>query len=159
MRVMAVSKPLKQRWFEDYATGEVFEFGQHTVTEDEIIEFARRYDPQSFHTDSEASKDSMFGGIIGSGWMSTALAMRMMWDHFIPTESALGSPGVDQLQWLFPVRPGDTLRMRASVLDTRLSQSKPDRGVVTVRQELVNQNNLVVMRLDGKSMHRIRPCD
>ncbi len=153
-----MSVPLRQRWFEDYAAGEVFEFGEHQVTQDEIIEFARRYDPQFFHIDPEAAKASMFGGIIGSGWMSSALAMRMMCDHFIPIESALGSPGVDNLRWMLPVRPGDTLRLRATVLDVQRSRSKPDRGVVTVRQELINQNDQVVMSLDGKAMHKVRPC-
>lgn len=150
---------LQQRWFEDYAAGEVFEFGEHHVTEAEIVGFARQYDPQYFHVDAQAAKNSPYGGLIGSGWMSTAIAMRMMCAHFVPHESALGSPGVDALRWLLPVRPGDTLRMRASVLDTRRSQSKPDRGVVTIRQELINQHDQVVMRLEGKSMHKVRPCD
>jgi acyl dehydratase len=153
-----MTNPLKERWFEDYATGEVFEFGAHQVSEAEVVGFARQYDPQFFHVDAEAAKASPYGGLIASGWMTTAVAMRMMCDHFIPTESALGSPGVDQLLWLLPVRPGDTLRMRASVLETRRSQSKPDRGVVTIRQEVLNQHHQIVMSLEGKSMHRLRPC-
>ena len=150
--------PLKQRWFEDYAVGEVFEFGEHFVSEAEILAFAQQYDPQLFHINLEAAKASPYGGLISSGWMTTAVAMRMMCTHFIPIESALGSPGVDQLRWLQPVRPGDTLRMRASVLDTRRSNSKPDRGVVTIRQEVLNQGGQVVMSLEGKSMHKVRPC-
>lgn len=150
--------PLKQRWFEDYAAGEVFEFGEHHVTEAEILAFANQYDPQLFHIDAEAAKASPYGGLISSGWMTTAVAMRMMCANFIPIESALGSPGVDQLRWLLPVRPGDTLRMRASVLDTKRSNSKPDRGVVTIRQEMLNQHGQVVMSLEGKSMHKARPC-
>jgi acyl dehydratase len=152
------STALKQRWFEDYSAGEVFEFGEHAVTEAEIVGFARQYDPQFFHVDAQAAQHSPYGGLIGSGWMSTAIAMRMMCAHFLPRDSVLGSPGVDQLRWLQPVRPGDTLRMRVSVLDSRRSQSKPDRGVVTMRQELINQNGQVVMSLEGKSMHRVRPC-
>lgn len=148
----------KQRWFEDYAAGEVFEFGEYHITDTEIIGFARQYDPQFFHVDAEAAKNSPYGGVIASGWMTAAVAMRMMCEHFIPTESALGSPGVDQLRWLLPVRAGDTLRMRASVLDCRRSSSKPDRGVVTIRQEVINQHDQVVMRLEGKSMHRVRAC-
>lgn len=149
----------KERWFGDYAVGEVFEFGEHQVTQDEIIDFAQRYDPQTFHTDPEAAKNSMFGGLIGSGWMSAAMAMRMMCDHFIPVDSALGSPGVDNLRWILPVRPGDTLRMRVTVVSVQASRSKPDRGVVTIRQELMNQNGQIVMTLDGKSLHRVRACD
>jgi acyl dehydratase len=152
-----MTNPLKHRWFDDYRVGEVFEFGAHAVSEAEIISFATQYDPQFFHVDREAAKASPYGGLIASGWMTAAVAMRMMCKHFIPDASALGSPGVDQLRWLLPVRPGDTLRIRASVLDTKRSQSKPDRGVVTVRQELLNQLDQVVMSLEGKSMHRVLP--
>lgn len=150
--------PLQDRWFGDYTPGEVFEFGDVEVTDTEIIGFARRYDPQPFHTDPDAAAGSAFGGLVASGWMSAALAMRLMCDHFIPAVSAMGSPGVDQLRWWVPVRPGDRLRLRATVLATHLSRSKPDRGVVTVRQELLNQADQVVMSLEGRSMHRVRPC-
>jgi acyl dehydratase len=148
---------LKQRWFEDYAVGEVFEFGQHEVTEQEIIGFARQYDPQPFHVDPEAAKSSPYQGLIASGWMTAALAMRMVCDHFIAAQSSMGSPGVDQVRWLHPVRPGDRLRMRVSILAVQRSRSKPDRGVVTARQEVINQHQQTVMSLDGKSMHRVRP--
>lgn len=151
--------PLKDRWFEDYVLGEVFEFGHYLVTQEEIIEFAKRYDPQTFHTDPVAAKNSIFAGLVGSGWMSTAIAMRMMCDDFLPVDSALGSPGVDHLRWLVPVRPGDTLHMRATVIEVKPSRSKPGRGVVSIRQELMNQNNQIVMSLEGKSMHMERPCD
>lgn len=150
---------LKQRWFDDYRKGEVFEFGSYTVTQAEIIGFATQYDPQFFHIDPEAAKGSAYGGLISSGWLTTAIAMRMMCDHFIPVDSAMGSPGVDHVQWLQPVRPGDTLSMRVSVMDTRRSESKPKRGVITLRQELINQNGEVVMSLEGKSMNEVRPCD
>lgn len=153
------SPALQQRWFDDYAPGEVFEFGQHEVTEQEIIAFARQYDPQPFHTDPEAARSFPYAGLIASGWMTAALAMRMMCDHFIPPRSALGSPGVDQLSWMRPVRPGDRLRMRVSILGVQRSRSKPDRGVITARQELINQDGQTVMSLDGKSMHLARPCN
>lgn len=149
--------PSKERWFEDYQAGEVFEFGDHQVTQDEIIEYARRYDPQPFHVDPVAARDSLYGDVIASGWMTAGVAMRMMCDHFIPPASGLGSPGVDHLRWILPVRPGDRLRLRATVLAVQRSRSKPDRGVVTVRQELLNQDGAVVMSLEGKSMHRVRP--
>lgn len=149
--------PLKERWFDDYLAGEVFEFGDYLVTQDEIIDYARRYDPQPFHLDPVAARDSLYGDVIASGWMSAGIAMRMMCDHFIPPASGLGSPGVDHLRWILPVRPGDRLRLRATVLEVQRSRSKPDRGVVTVRQELLNQDGAVVMSLEGKSMHRVRP--
>ena len=147
---------LKERWFEDYQAGEVFEFGEHLVSEAEIVSFATRYDPQFFHVDAHAAKNSPYGGLISSGWMTAAIAMRMMCDHFISQVSGMGSPGVDSLRWLLPVRPGDRLRLRASVLETVRSKSKPDRGVVTVRQELFNQHDQLVMSLEGKSMHKVR---
>lgn len=148
---------LRNRWFDDYAVGEAFEFGLHEVSEQEIIDFARQYDPQPFHVDPEAAAASPYSGLIASGWMTAALAMRMMCEHFIPAQSSLGSPGVEQIRWLHPVRPGDRLRMRVSILALQRSRSKPDRGVVTARQEVINQHQQVVMSLDGKSMHRIRP--
>lgn len=149
--------PPKERWFDDYQPGEVFEFGQHLVTQDEIIEYARRYDPQPFHVDPVAARSSIYGDVIASGWMTAGVAMRMMCEHFIPPASSLGSPGIDHLRWVVPVRHGDRLSLRATVLEVRRSQTKPDRGVVTVRQELLNQHGAIVMSLDGKSMHRVRP--
>lgn len=149
--------PLKQRWFEDYAQGEIFEFGDHLISEAEIIEFAQRYDPQPFHVDPEAARHSLFGGLVASGWMTVAVVMRMLCEHFISSTSALGSPGVDQLRWLLPVRPKDRLRVRVTILDVRRSSSKPDRGVVVLRQEALNQDGQTVMSLEGRSMHRCRP--
>lgn len=148
---------LRQRWFDDYAAGEVFEFGSYQITEDEIVGFARQYDPQPFHVDPDEAAASPYGGLIASGWMTVAVAMRMMCDHFVPPCSSMGSPGVEQVRWLHPVRTGDHLRMRVSILAVRRSRSKPDRGVVTVRQEVLNQHQQTVMSLDGKSMHRVRP--
>jgi acyl dehydratase len=148
---------LKQRWFEDYVQGETFKFGDYLVTEDEIVEFARHYDPQAFHVDPTAAAQSSFGGLVASGWMTSAVLMRMMCDHFISTVSAMGSPGVDQLRWLRPVRPGDRLHARVTVVETRRSQSKPDRGAVTLRQEAINQVGEVVMLLEGRALHRCRP--
>jgi acyl dehydratase len=151
---MSSTLPLKDRWFEDYAVGEVFEFGDRLITEEEIVEFALRYDPQPFHTDATAAAQSSFGGLVASGWMTAALLMREMCDHFIPPLSALGSPGVDQLRWQRPVRPGDRLRVRVTVLETRRSQSRPERGVVTLLQEVINQSGDVVMSLQGRALQR-----
>ncbi len=148
--------PLQERYFEDYTVGEVAEFGDHAVTEEEIIRFARAYDPQPFHTDPEAAKASHFGGLIASGWMTGSIVMRLYCDHFIPPHSAMGSPGIDKLQWLRPVRPGDRLRARATILATVRSRSKPDRGVVTILQEAVNQDGATVMSYEGKAMFLCR---
>jgi acyl dehydratase len=147
---VAPTVPLKERWFEDYAVGEVFEFGDRLVIETEIVEFALRYDPQPFHTDAEAA------ALVASGWMTGALLMREMCEHFISPLSAMGSPGVDELRWLRPVRPGDRLRVRVTVIEVRRSQSKPDRGAVTLRQEVINQAGDVVMTMRGRSLQRCR---
>jgi acyl dehydratase len=147
---------LKDRWFQDYVEGEVFTFGEHLVTKSEVIAFASRYDPQPFHVDAAAAAQSHFGGLVASGWMTGGVLMRMLCDHFIPAASAMGSPGGDQLRWLRPVRPGDRLHARVTVLETRLSRSKPDRGTVLLRQEAINQNDEVVMSLQGIAMFRCR---
>ncbi len=148
---------LKSRWFHDYVQGEVFEFGDYQVTAHEIIAFASRYDPQPFHVDAAAAAQSHFGSLVASGWMTGGVLMRMLCDHFIPEVSAMGSPGVDQLRWLRPVRPGDQLHARVTVLETRQSRSKPDRGTVLLRQEAINQHGEVVMSLQGMAMFRCRP--
>jgi acyl dehydratase len=150
------SVPLKERWFQDYQAGERFEFGDHLVTAEEIVDFARRYDPQPFHVDAQAAAASHFGGLVASGWMSASLLMRMLCEHFIPPSSAMGSAGVDDLRWLRPVRPGDRLHARVTVVDMRRSASKPDRGTVTFLQELVNQRGEVVMAMKGIALQRCR---
>jgi acyl dehydratase len=150
--------PPKERWFDDFAAGEVLEFGDYLVTEQEIVEFARKYDPQPFHLDAAAAAASHFGGLIGSGWMTCAIGMRLLCDHFIPPHSSMGSPGVDEVRWLEPVRPGDRLRMRSQVLEVRPSQSKPDRGVIIGRHELVNQHGRVVLTQTGRGMYKRRPA-
>ena len=152
-----MSVPPKERWFEDYADGESFEFGDHLVTEEEIVEFARRYDPQPFHLDHAAAAATHFGGLVGSGWMSCAIMMRMLCDHYISPRSSMGSPGIEQVRWLVPVRPGDRLRARVVVLKTRASQSRPDRGLVSARQELINQHGAIVMTVTGNGFYRKRP--
>jgi acyl dehydratase len=149
--------PLKERWFDDFRVGESFEFGHHQVTEQEIIDFARRYDPQPFHLDAEAAVQSHFGGLVASGWMTCGVLMRMLCDHFIPAHSSMGSPGIDELRWLKPVRPGDRLRARVEILDVKPSTSKPDRGVITVRQQLINQHDELVMSQSGRGMYKRRP--
>jgi len=148
--------PYKERYFEDYAVGEVAEFGDYLVTEEEIHSFASAYDPQPFHLDAEAGRRSHFGGLVASGWMTCAIVMRLYCDHFIPRVSAMGSPGIDALRWRAPVRPGDRLRARATVLAARRSTSKPDRGVITLLQEAVNQHGDTVVSYEGRAMFLCR---
>lgn len=150
--------PFKQRWFEDYEAGEVIELDEYPVSEEEIIEFARRYDPQSFHIDPEAAKDSAYGGLIASGWHTGSIMMRMLVDGFISEVASMGSPGLDEMRWLAPVRPGDVLRGRIHILETRRSASKPDRGLVRLSQEAINQRGEVVARWAGWNIYRARPA-
>ncbi len=137
--------PIADRYFEDYEAGAVYQLGSVEVDETEVIEFAKRYDPQPFHIDPTAAKKSMFGGIIASGWHTGSMMMRIIVDHFLSSVASLGSPGIDELRWLKPVRPGDTLSVRATILDTRRSRSKPDRGIVKSHIEVLNQYDEVVM--------------
>lgn len=149
--------PAPDRWFEDFNLGDVFEFGDNLMTEADILEYARKYDPQPFHVDPEAAKASIFGGLIASGWQTCAVVMRMMVDDFVPQNASMGSPGVDELRWLKPVRPGDRLRVRLTVVESLPSRSKPDRGVVKAFTETLNQDGDVVMTSRGMVMYRRRP--
>lgn len=151
--------PPTPRWFEDFTPGLVTEFGEYELTEAEIIDFARRYDPQPFHTDPEAAKQSNFGGLIASGWNTTAVMMRMLVDHYVPANASLGSPGIDEIRWLQPVRPGDRLRVRVTVQEATRSRSKPDRGVVRSLNEVLNQRGEVVMTMRGMMLMRARPAE
>jgi acyl dehydratase len=148
--------PYRQRYFEDYPVGEVARFGDHLVTADEIVEFARRYDPQAFHVDAEAARATVFGGLIASGWMTASCAMRLLVDHFISPIASMGSPGIDELRWLQPVRPGDRLSMRVTTLESRRSQSRPDRGLLRFRWEVLRGDGTMVMTMTGWGMYRAR---
>jgi acyl dehydratase len=135
----------KEEWFfEDYKRDAVFEFGPVEVGE-EVLKFARRYDPQPFHIDHEASKKSSYKGLIASGWQTCAFVMRELVEHYFSPVSSLGSPGIDELRWILPVRPGDKLMVRATTIETKLSRSKPDRGIVRTFIEAINQQYEVVM--------------
>ncbi len=144
--------PAEDRYFEDYVVGSTHEFGAIPVTEEEVIDFAQRFDPQSFHVDPEKAKKSIFGGIIASGWHTCAIAMRLFVDHYLSRVANLASPGVDEIRWVRPVRPGDELSIRVTVLDARQSRSKPERGIVTSLTEVVNQRGEVVMAMKGLSI-------
>jgi acyl dehydratase len=148
--------PVEERHFEDYAPGAVFEFGEIPVTEAEIIEFARRFDPQYIHVDRERAVQGPFGGLIASGWHTAAMMMRLIVDNFLPKTASLGSPGIDELRWLRPVRPGDVLSVRLSVLEGSRSRSKPDRGVVRTLCEVLNQDKAVVMSLRAMNIFACR---
>lgn len=148
--------PFAQRYFEDYWVGEVVEFGDYLVTEAEIIEFASKYDPQVFHLDKEAARQSSFGELVGSGWMTVGITMRLMVLHFISPLSSMGSPGVDQIRWHMPVKPNDHLRLRMHTTDKKRSTSKPDRGMLWFDSLAINQNNETVMTMKGLGMNRTR---
>ena len=143
-------------YLDDFIPGEVREFGRYAVTREEIIDFASRYDPQPFHVDEEAAKSSPYGGLISSGWMTCAIAMRLACDAYLLQSASMGSPGVDQIRWLQPVRPGDVLRMRITVREVKPSQSKPDRGIVRTGWELLNQRDEIVMTSEGMGMFERR---
>ena len=146
-----------ERYFEDYPPGAIFTGGSVTVSENDIIEFARKYDPQPMHIDPEAAVRGRFGGLIASGWHSGAVMMRLFADHILSPVSSVASPGLDELRWHLPVRPGDVLSLRVTVLEARPSQSRPEQGVVRSLIELLNQRGEVVMSLKPISLIRRRP--
>lgn len=144
-------------YFEDYAPGRVFDLGTVSTGEDEIVEFARRYDPQSIHTDADAAVAGPFGGLIASGWHTASLVMRQIVTHYLDPESALVSPGVDELRWHKPLRPGDVLRVRAEVVEATVSRSKPDRGVVRSRMFALDAADEPVISFVGTNFILRRP--
>ena len=145
------------QYFEDFRPGQTVELGSRTVTEEEIVAFARQWDPQPFHTDAEAARDSVFGGLIASGWHTGAMWMRLYVDSLLGSSASQGSPGVEELRWLAPVRPGDTLSGRLEVLEAVPSQRRPDRGTVRIRAEMVNQDGVTVMSMTSRGHFGRRP--
>lgn len=140
-------------FLEDFTPGATLAFGQRTVTREEIVAFAAQFDPQPFHLDEALAQQSPFGGLIASGWHTVALCHRMMVDQYLGHDSgSIGSPGIDTLRWLKPVRPGDTLRLEMQVLDVMPSRSKPDRGTVRLQHAVRNQHGEVVMTMVGLGM-------
>jgi len=143
----------KFKWYwEDFPVGAVREFGGKTLSKEDIVRFAREYDPQPFHVDEEAAERSLFGGLIASGWQTCGLAMRMMCDAYLLDAASAGSPGVENIRWLLPVRPGDTLRVRLTVLEARVLQSKPHIGLLRNKWEMFNQKDEHVMHMEGYGM-------
>ena len=133
------------RYFEDYTPDEVVIIGEVEVDEEEMISFAQSYDPQSIHTDPEKANAGPFNGLIASGWLTGSLMMRFFAQNFLSEISSIASPGLDEVRWLAPVRPGDVLTFRVTTTETRRSQTKPDRGIVKTFTEILNQDEVVVM--------------
>lgn len=152
---MSAEKTYRLYW-EDFAVGSVKEFGAMPVDRDGVVEFASRFDPQPFHTDEAAARESLFGGLCASGWHTCSMAMRMMCDEYLLESASLGSPGIDELRWLRPVFPGDTLRMRVEVLAARPMASRPGVGLVQSRWTLLNQQGDPVLTMQGWNMFRRR---
>jgi len=150
--------PAALRHFEDFRPGDVIELGSRTITKEAIIAFAKEFDPQVFHVDEEAAKQTIYGGLLASGWHTGSLLMRLLCDGLLARTASLGSPGIDELRWLKPVRPGDTLAGRMTVIESIPSRSKPDRGMVRSLMELRNQHGEVVLTVKGLSLLGRRPA-
>jgi acyl dehydratase len=149
---MTTNDPRSRLYFEDFTVGEVRPCGSRTLTRDQIVAFAREYDPQPFHVDESAARASIYEGLIASGWQTASLCFRLAVDAFIGRTASLGSPGIDELRWLRPVRPGDTITARAEILELRPSRSKPDRGIVRIRYDAHNQRGEHVFSMTGAGL-------
>jgi acyl dehydratase len=147
----------KHWYFEDFHPGQEIDLGQRTVSEDEIVAFAREFDPQPFHVDHDAAAASIYGGVIASGWHTCSMMMRMVVDGLMCSASSMGSPGLESVRWLQPVRAGDTLHVRYLTVNVKASASKPDRGVVWSRWVATNQRGEEVCTVDGMGMFGRRP--
>jgi acyl dehydratase len=143
-------------YWEDFTVGRVFEYGSRTLTEEEIIAFASQWDPQRFHTDPSAAAATPFRGLVASGWHTGCVLMRFMCDAYLNEASCIGSPGIEDWRFALPVRPGDTLRYRSTVLESRPSASKPDRGIVKSLMELTNSDGDLVMKMTAINFIRLR---
>jgi acyl dehydratase len=139
-------------YWEDFTPGRVFETAARALSEEDIVRFAREYDPQPYHTDAEAARSTPFGGLIASGWQTCGVTMRQMCDGYLLESSCVGSPGLEELRWLKPVRPGDALRLKTTVLESRPSATQPRRGTVLFLWETCNQNAEVVLSMRGRQM-------
>ena len=148
-------RPIRLFW-EDFRVGEVREFGNYPVTREAVLAFAREFDPQPFHLDDAAAEASLFGRLAASGWHTCAMAMRMLCDAYLLESASLGSPGVESLKWLAPVYPGDTLRVRFTVLETRPLASRPGVGLIRSSWRVLNQDDVAVLMMEGHGMFRQR---
>jgi acyl dehydratase len=139
--------PAPKLHFEDFQPGLFGEYGPRLITREEIVAFAAEFDPQPMHLDEDAARETMLGGLAASGWHTSGLMMRMMCDGFLLNSSSMGANAIEEVQWLKPVRPGDHLTLRATVLDTRVSKTRPDMGFVTMLLQMGNQSGTCVMAL------------
>jgi acyl dehydratase len=146
---------IKYFW-DDFTPGWTFESGARTLSAEDIVRFAREYDPQVYHVDPEGAKATSFGGLIASGWQTCGIIMRLMCDGYLLESACMGSPGLDEVKWLKPVRPGDSLRLRATALEQTASQKDPGRGSVKFSWEALNQAGEVVCRVVGRQYFRRR---
>ena len=144
-------------YFEDFAAGQTYALGDRTLERDELVEFATAFDPQPFHVDDAAADQSIYGGLIASGWHTGSIYMRLLCDGLLLRVASMGSPGIDELRWLGPVRPGDTLSATLRIDGVRASKSKPDRGIVTTIGEVRNQHGDLVLTVTSPLMVRRRP--
>lgn len=156
IRDVDLAVPVTDRYFEDYVPGAVCLFGDIAMTEPEMLEFARRYDPQAIHADPDVAKHGPFGGLIASGWHTTACVMRLLVERYLSHVAAIVSPGIDELRWTAPVRPGDVLRVRITVEGATPSRSRPDRGLVRTFIEALNQRDEVVLSMRAMNLFRRR---
>lgn len=143
-------------YFEDFAAGQEYDLGSHTLEQAAIVDFATQFDPQPFHIDEHAAEQSIYSGIIASGWHTGSIYMRLLCDGFLLRVNGMGSPGIDELRWLAPVRPGDTLSAKLIIEEVRASKSKPDRGIVMTAGEVRNQDGALVLTLKSPLMVRRR---
>lgn len=142
--------------YEDFEVGEARQLSAHTFTREEIVEFASKYDPQPFHVSEEAGEASHFGGLVASGWNTCSAMMGILVRDMIADSTSMGSPGLDNIRWIKPVRVGDTVRLTVRVLDKRVSKSKPDRGIVQTRWEAHNQHGELVLTVDSAALFGLR---
>ena len=155
---MSFAHAIDDRYLEDYVAGSVHDLGSITVEADDIVTFARQFDPQVFHVDADAARHTPFGGLIASGWHTAAMMMRLYVEHYLTHVASLASPGLDELRWLAPVRPGDQLSVRVTVLEATPSRTKPDRGVVKSFVEVLNQDERAVMTMKLVNIIARRPA-
>ncbi len=156
---MTAPDPAPTLYFEDFAPGRIFEWGEMSLSEESIRAFGEAYDPIPIHTDPAAAAQSQFGGLIASGWQVAALMQRMQYECYMKRAAIIASPGVDGLEFLRPVRPGDRLSLRVEVVECRRSRTRPDRGLVRVLARLINQDGETVLEKRGKSFFRTRPAE
>jgi acyl dehydratase len=145
-------------YWEDFEAGQSIMTPSYTISEKEIIEFAKQYDPQRFHVDQEEAQNTIFKGLIASGWQTASLMMKMVCDAFIINSSSQGSPGLDSLKWLKPVRPGDVLRTKVEILETRPMNSKPNLGLIRTRWTCLNQHDEITTEIESWAMYGKRPA-